>query len=427
MSVEHILTEIFNRPLFVTPDKISVILGVLEKKGGNPLNVNLSDLMPAIGSDQNGGAVQAAARPVNESSEKKIAIISALGSLTYRNGGNSNVGSGLESYRGIQSRIQRCRNDRGVDGMVLDFNSYGGSAQGCERMARFIREVSAEKPIYAIVDMNSFSAAYYLASACSKIILTDEDCGVGSIGCIAIHRDQSKRNEMEGDVYTTCSFGAEKADFSPHNPLTDETKAKLQRSVDQFGEKFVATVAEFRGVSEKRIRATEAGVYYGQDAIDAGLADAIAPFDEAVAMLAAEIENVNNKKFYGGSSMTTTKERMAMLLTAEDGSEAIAALGYIKKEDAATSTQAAVDAAALEQKLSIDKLQLCSIGGVSVDQALKIVEDKELSLDAVSKSIQAMKANNSQKSVVQSTVSPMADGGKHGLVAAAEKLAGIQA
>lgn len=426
MSVEHILTEIFNRPLFVTPDKLSVIMGVLEKKGNNPLNLDFSDLLPSIGSDANGGAVQAQARPVNASQEKQIAVVGALGSLTYRTAGNPNAGSGMRSYHHMQRDILNCLESKEIDGILMDFNTYGGSAQGCERMARFIREADSIKPIYGFVDMNCFSAGIYLVSACRKVILSDQDCGVGSIGCIAIHRDQSKRNKKDGDVYTTCSFGAEKNDFSPHVPLTDETKAKLQRSVDTFGTKFVQSVAEFRGVSEKQIRATEAGVFYGQDAIDAGLADAIAPLDEVLAMLADEVENENNKKFYGGTSMSmTTKERMAALLTAEDGQEALAALGYIKKEDAEASNKEAVDAAA-DAKLIVDKLQLCCVGGITAAQSLTIVEDTDLTLEQSGKAIQAIKANASNTTRVTSTINPAKDGEKHGLIAAAEQHAAAQ-
>ncbi|MBU1418932.1 MAG: S49 family peptidase [Proteobacteria bacterium] len=424
MSIEHILTEVFNTPLFVTPDKLSAVLGVLERKSGTKMDINLSALLPAIGSDANRGAVMASARPVNTTDEKNAAIIGVLGSLTYRNGGNPSVGSGLLSYRSLQQQIMAMLSDNDVLGAILDVNSYGGSAQGCERMARFIRAANEQKPIISVIDMNCFSAAYYLAAASGKVILTDNDCGAGSVGCIAVFRDQSQHDEQEGFAYETFTFGEKKAELSPHTPLTDAARKKLQMSVDVFGRRFAASVAEFRGVPESRILDTKAGVFYGQDAIDAGLADAIAPFDEAVAMLAAEIDKRQQKKIYGGASMEgmTTQERMEKLLGAADGQQAIAALGYIKKVDAEKQQSEALASAAPDNTELLEKLQICQIASLSLDQSMKLIGE-DLSLEEMRKTIQAMKAAGSQQTTVKSTITPLSAGEKNPLIAACEAVA----
>ncbi len=420
MGVEHILTEIINRPLFITPDKLSVILGVLNKKADNPINVDLSDLVPVIGSDLNNGAVQAKARQVNQvgsTPNQTIAVVDALGSLVSRNHGYG-AGSGMRSYRMMQKEIQNCLDEPTVGGIILDIDTYGGTGAGCERMARFIKKATEIKPIYAVVDLNCFSAGMYLASACSKVILTDKTAGVGSVGCIAIHRDQSARNEKEGIVYTAVFFGSEKNDFTPHEPLSAEMKKKLQNSVDQMGMQFAATVAEFRGLDVKKVIAMNAGVFYGQDAIDVGLADAIATFDEAVVMLATEIEDKQESTYYGGSSMTT-KERMAKLLTAEDGPEALAELGYIKNQDAQASREAAEEG--LRKKM-YDVAELCQLAGLSTDQTVAMLKEG-VTVDAAKETIQEMRAEKSKKVTVKSTTTPLTGNGKHPLVESCEKLA----
>ncbi|MGB3212452.1 MAG: S49 family peptidase [Desulforhopalus sp.] len=420
MGVEHILTEIINRPLLITPDKLNVILGVLNKKADNPINIDLSDLVPALGSDQSDGAVRARAREVNQASsppQYSFAVIDALGSLVYRNHGFGD-GSGLRSYRTMQRDIQSCLDDQSVGGMLIDFDTYGGTAAGCERMARFIKEADSIKPIYGVVDLNCFSAGMYLAAACRKIILTDHTAGVGSIGCIAIHRDQSMKNEMDGIVYTAVFFGSEKNDYSPHEPLSPGMKKKLQSSVDRMGMQFAGTVAEFRGLELEAVLKMNAGVYYGQEAIDAGLADEIATFDEAVAMLAAEIEEQQESTYYGGSSMTT-KERMEKLLTAEDGPEALAELGYVKKEDAETGLQAAKEGL---RKKFYDVAELCQLAELSTDQTVTMLKEG-ISPDAAREKIQELRAEKSRKTTVQSTISPLAREGKHPLIESCEKLA----
>ena len=420
MGVEHILTEIINRPLLITPDKLNVIMGVLNKKADNPINLDLSDLVPAIGSDRNNGAVSPEARAINQPSSKSapqaVAVIDGLGSLVYRNHGFGD-GSGLRSYRAMQQDIQSCLDNPEIGGMLLDLDTYGGSGAGCERMARFIKAADSIKPIYALVDLNCFSAGMYLASACRQVILTDATAGVGSVGCIAIHRDQSALNEKEGVVYTAVFFGAEKNDFSPHESLSPELKKKLQDSVDSLGLQFARTVAEFRGLELEQVLAMNAGVYYGQDAIDVGLADTIATFDEAVAMLAAELEEQRESTYYGGSSMTT-KERMEKLLTAEDGPSALAELGYITREQAETAQQAAVMAA---QKQNLEVAELCQLGGLTTGQTVAMLKE-DISPENLKTAIQEMRAEKSKQSVVQSTTTPLTGDGKHPLISRCEQL-----
>lgn len=66
--------------------------------------------------------------------------------------------------------------------------------------------------------------------------------------------------------------GAHKNDFSPHHPLSDEAKAELQAEVDRLYGLFVEHVTAMRSLNADAVRATEAGLYFGANAITAGLA-----------------------------------------------------------------------------------------------------------------------------------------------------------
>jgi ClpP class serine protease len=70
--------------------------------------------------------------------------------------------------------------------------------------------------------------------------------------------------------------GRHKNDFSPHEPLTDTAKGELQAEVDRLYDIFVGHVAAMRGLPEMAVRATEAALYFGPNAMAAGLADAVA-------------------------------------------------------------------------------------------------------------------------------------------------------
>jgi len=134
------------------------------------------------------------------------------------------------------------------------------------------------KPVWSIASDSAFSAAYAIASAASRVYVT-QTAGVGSIGVIAMHVDQSARDAQEGYRYTAITAGDQKNDFSPHQPLDKEASVRLQAEVDRLYSIFVDHVAVMRNLEPRFVRSTQAGLYFGPEAVTAGLADAQASFD----------------------------------------------------------------------------------------------------------------------------------------------------
>jgi ClpP class serine protease len=60
--------------------------------------------------------------------------------------------------------------------------------------------------------------------------------------------------------------------------------------VDRVYGRFTDAVAKYRGMSPAAVRATEAAVYLGRDAIDARLADEVGGVDQAVAAMARHLK-----------------------------------------------------------------------------------------------------------------------------------------
>jgi signal peptide peptidase SppA len=178
----------------------------------------------------------------------------------------------------------------------LDIDSPGGEVSGLFDLVDFIYESREVKPIYAIANDHAFSAAYAIASAASKIFV-NRTSGVGSIGVIATHVDQSSYDKKEGIKYTTIFAGDKKNDLSPHEPLSDEATADLQKEVNRLYEMFVATVARNRGVSTAQIRATQAALYYGANSVSLGLADETADFRKCLQITGEKMtEDIENYK-----------------------------------------------------------------------------------------------------------------------------------
>ncbi|MBU1567442.1 MAG: S49 family peptidase [Proteobacteria bacterium] len=433
MSVEHILTEIVNRPLMITPAKLEVILSILNRRSEQAIAPDFSALMHM--NSLSGQEVKAEARPINQVSEALIAVIPVLGSMVARNHGyGEGDGSGLRSYRSLFSDINAAARDPEIGGILLDMDTFGGMSAGCERLTRFLAEVNAVKPVYAVVDLNAYSAGYSIAAACSKIILSDQTAGVGSIGCIAIHCDISGANEKEGLNYTVVTFGAKKDQFSPLRPLAKNEHSDLQKSVSVHGMRFAETVAELRNMKLADVLATEAGAYSGQQAIDIGLADEIASFDETVAMLADDIKTRKKTSFTstfqskGENDMPepmSTKDRIAALLTAEDGPQALADLGYISAAVATGNLEAAVktatDKAEQQHQQAIAVAEVCQLGQASLDQTVTMLKEN-FTPEQARESIQQLRANSSKAAAIKSTTTVFTNEGKHPLITACEAL-----
>ena len=274
----HLAARLFGTPLLVHRAKLDVILAVL----GERLNLTAPAADLAIPVPR-----------VTPAQPSGIAVIPIHGTLVKRVLGME-AASGLTSYGGIAQEIDAALADPQVQGILLDIDSPGGEASGSFELARKIRHAATQKPLWAVANDAAYSAAYALAASAQRLIVT-ETGGVGSIGVIALHIDQSAKDAQEGYRYTAVTAGAHKNDFSPHHPLSDTAKAELQTEVDRLYGLFVEHVAAMRSLDVDAVRATEAGLYFGANAITAGLADAVSSFETALADFSLFLSARNHK------------------------------------------------------------------------------------------------------------------------------------
>jgi signal peptide peptidase SppA len=265
MMLPHLATRLYDTPLLIQRAKLDAILSVLGDRVGWPVAQAPVPLPPP--------RVQAEDAP-------GIAVIPVHGSLVRRSLG-VDAASGLTSYTDIGRQLDQALADPVVQGIVLDVDSPGGEAGGAFELGERIRLASMVKPIWAVAADSAFSAAYAIACGASRLLVSRTG-GVGSIGVIALHVDQSLRDAHDGYRFTAIHAGERKNDFSPHAPLSDAAAARLQAEVDRLYGLFVAHVAGLRALSEDQVRATEAGLFFGPEAVESGLADADGSLDTAL-------------------------------------------------------------------------------------------------------------------------------------------------
>lgn len=270
----HIAELIFNRPLLMAEDKLNVILHVL----GPRLNLDLSGMpaqeAAALSSDER--------RRAGYSVQDGIATIGVYGPMMNRVMRSEFPSGGPTTYSDIRSSLDTAFADDGVREIKLEIDSPGGDVAGGFDLADYIYESRGIKPITAVVNEKAFSGGYLLASAAGKIVMP-RTANVGSIGVIMTHADFSRAEDQAGVTVTHITAGAKKADFSPHQPLSAAALADATAAVQSTYDLFVSTVARNRGISEDTVRATEAGIFRAEKAIEMGLADKIMPAAKALA------------------------------------------------------------------------------------------------------------------------------------------------
>lgn len=267
----HLAARLFGAPLLIHRPKLDVILSVLGSR------VGLADLSAPSRFVQ---PDRSAALADSGTAHSGIAVIPIYGTLVRRTQGLE-AQSGLTSYAGIAQSLETALADPSVAAILLDIDSPGGESSGVFDLADRIRAATAIKPVWAVANDMAFSAAYALGSAASRLIVSRTG-GVGSIGVIAMHVDQSVKDQQDGIAYTAVFAGDRKNDLNPHAPISGEAHSFLQGEVNRIYDLFATTVAKHRGMGVNTIKSTQAALFFGADAVASGLADDVGTLDDAI-------------------------------------------------------------------------------------------------------------------------------------------------
>ncbi|ANI28901.1 serine peptidase [Yersinia entomophaga] len=274
MNLPHLAQRLFNTPLALHPRKAEVVMAALTDRFGLTRIQSSTDW-----GDDDDEVFTRKGRDTGYDVVEGIAIIPIQGTLVQKLG-SLRPYSGMTGYDGIRACFLRALEDKTVKGICLDIDSPGGEVAGCFDLVDEIYASRGQKPIWAILSENAYSAAYALASAADRIVVPRTG-GVGSVGVIVMHVDWSQRIKADGLQVTIITYGDRKAESNPYTPLSEEAQKSIQSDVDEMGRLFVSTVARNRGIAEKTIRDTQAACLLAADGVQLGLADEVASPDTA--------------------------------------------------------------------------------------------------------------------------------------------------
>jgi signal peptide peptidase SppA len=289
-SYARIAARLFNTPLLVTPEAALAVADVIAARmAGEPV------ARAFFGDDDD-----ARERPPYDVAQG-VAVIPVQGELVNR-GSWLNSLSGLTSYEALAQAITQAVADPSVVAILLDVDSPGGEAAGAMETAAKIRAANAQKPVTAYVNSLAASAAYALAAGAGEIV-TPPSGLVGSIGVVMLHLDRSAKLAKDGLKPTLIHAGAYKVDGNSLGPLPDDARARIQAQIDGVYDLFTASVGAHRPkLGVDGARQTEAGVFMGERAVEAGLADRLGDLDSALASARSRAARAG---FFSGASMTS--------------------------------------------------------------------------------------------------------------------------
>ena len=226
--------------------------------------------------------------PIFEEIESNVGVIIAKGSIV-----DGSAGPGSIAGDDFVKIIRKAYNDESVKALVLRVDSGGGSAYASEVIADELEKFkNSGRPIIASMGGVAASGGYYISTPADKI-LAERHTITGSIGVGGFLPTFERALEYIGineDGVSTVDITTSVAES-----LTEKDKALLQMGTDLVYDKFIAKVADNRGVTKEEIDQIARGkVWIGSKALEIGLVDEIAGIDRAIE-LAAELAEIDEE------------------------------------------------------------------------------------------------------------------------------------
>ena len=237
----------------------------------------------------------ASAVALRGSGSGKIAVVYADGDVVM--GKNEKESIASDDYRIL---LQKIRNDKSIDAVVIRVNSPGGSSLASDIIWREIDLLKKEKPVVVSMGDLAASGGYYIACGADSIF-ANANTITGSIGVFSIIPNVTNfmKNKL-GITFDRVKTGSYADAPSATRQLTTVEQNFLQSGVDSVYHTFKSRVAAGRKKNIDYIDSIAQGrVWTGSDAIKVGLVDKIGTLEDAIQSAArmAHVKGYSLKSF----------------------------------------------------------------------------------------------------------------------------------
>lgn len=214
----------------------------------------------------------------------KVVVISITGEI------NDQPEKGLLSQQAgmlqeVIARLQTAGNDPNVRALVLKVDSPGGSVTASDILYNEIVKFKERSNAVVVACMMGVAASGgYYVSLPADYIIAHPTTVTGSIGVIFIRPQVQDLMEKIGVGVSVSKSGTLKDMGSPFRETTDVEQALFDSLVNYFSQRFLTLVQQHRTISPEALAQVKtAKVYNAQDAMEAGLIDAVGYLDNALA------------------------------------------------------------------------------------------------------------------------------------------------
>ena len=300
-----------------------------------------------------------------------VAVIPVTGPL-FRHANLLTAVCGATSYELLAQDFNKALNNPNISAILFDVDSPGGEVNGCSELADMICKARGKKRIIAYASGSCCSGAYWIASACDKIMVADTAI-VGSIGVVSIFEKEDEKQTIE-------IVSSQSPNKRP-NVETEEGKAKIQAHIDALAEVFIHKVALNRDISPKEVIENFGGgdVFVGQKAVSIGLADALSSFEELVSGLNKQpMENIMEEQKINASEIKAQeRERMSQVFASEGvkGKEATAQALLAKTDLSATDILAILETVPTAKQSNIFEQAMAQIKNPAITPSAEETEE----------------------------------------------------
>lgn len=298
MKYPAIMSAVDSTVWAILPEKLHAICGFLElRAAGVSIDAATVELVAANNQSRRTSQVR-----------RSVGVLPVVGLIASRTNLMTDFSGGV-STDVLGREFDALMADDDVGAIVLDMDTPGGDYRGTPEFASKVFNARGTKPIIAQVNHLAASAGLWIASAANEIVMSPS-ADIGSHGVVAVHHDESVLNETVGIKTTYIHYGKYKVEGNSDEPLTDDTRAEIQRRVDEAGEVFTAALSKYRGVSKAAVRDRfgQGRMFGPEEAIERGMADSIGTLEETIARLASGKKPASRRK------IEATRQRLATAL-----------------------------------------------------------------------------------------------------------------
>ena len=180
----------------------------------------------------------------------------------------------------VVAALRKAERDEHVTAIVLYVDSPGGSALASDVIGRAVARCA--KPVVAVMGEVAASGGYYVLAQADHVVASPFTI-TGSIGVVVGKPVLADLNQRIGRNPETV--GRELALFgSANRAFSDAERAWAERMMDEVYERFVARVADGRGLSRERVDEIGRGrIWSGVDAHERGLVDELGDLHAGIA------------------------------------------------------------------------------------------------------------------------------------------------